>query len=356
MLPLSCPDAPVNIEKHLFGKLRDGREVFAWTLSNDQSMSVTILEFGATLNRINVPDRSGLVENVILSYPSLRQYERCPYYLGSTVGRLAGRLGRGRFSLNGRDYQLDINDEYGHHLHGGRYGWHKQLWSSHSAVQQDDTVSLVLEYTCCERAGGYPGTVDAQLKFSLNQHNGFSIEYAAETDKPTPINLTNHSYFNLSGSGNSVLQHELLVSSDSVLETDHTGLPSGRLLPTELSPLDFSNAERLGERMFDKHTLLKPDGGYDHTYMLNAADYAARLYAPESGRTLTVITDQPALNLYTGNYLGQDNNNDCSHPQYSGVCLETQFPPDSLNQPEFPTIIYTPKRPYQQTTDYLFSV
>ena len=363
----------MNIQKKVFGTLANGHDVHEWTLSNKQGMSVTIMEYGATVTAINIPDKNNVIDNVVLSYPTLKQYEACQFYLGVTIGRVAGRIHQGRFSLDGADYQLDLNDNETNHLHGGKRGWSKQLWDV-TPFDCENSIGLVCKYTCVEYDDGYPGNVQAEIRFTLNQENTLGIEYSAKTDKATPINLTNHSYFNLLGdkSSRDIMTHKLLLNADQFAEFDQLGMPTGEYLKVAGTPFDFSQMHSIGERVFHKHSQFGDVTGYDHAYVVNkepdqcsatsrsiddrSLHQVAYVNEETTGRSLTINTNQAAVVLYTGNYFAGNDKTSNEWHQHAGLCLETQYLPDSPNHSNFPSVIYTPKRDYYQLTEYRFDI
>ncbi len=327
-----------------------------WTLKNGNGMEVRVAAYGARVTAIKVPDRDGNIADVVLGYDDIESYKTAfkkPYF-GCVLGRNAGRIAKGRFSLDGEDYVLACNNGPNHN-HGGVIGFDKVEWA---ATPMRNGVRF--SYRSPDGEEGYPGNLDASVIYTLNEDNELKIDYRAVTDQATPVNLSNHTYFNLAGEGApTVLDHELMIAAGSILEIDATSVPTGIKLPVAGTPFDFREAKPVGGDIGKKHEQLTFGSGYDHTFVITeGAAIAAELYDPTSGRLMQVITDQPGVQLYTANFLagGLTGKSGQPYQRRSAVCLETQHFPDSPNKPDFPNTILRPGEVYATTTIYRFSV
>jgi aldose 1-epimerase len=345
-----------------FGVLADGGEVHAYTLENNAGMSATFINYGATITRLSVPDRNGDSRDVVLGYDSIDGYVNGSAYFGAVVGRYGNRIGKGQFQLDGKQYQLTINNGE-NHLHGGNIGFNKVLWDA-VILEDSDTPAVRFQYVSRDGEEGYPGTVTLKVTYSLTEDNALRIEYEGETDKTTILNPTQHSYFNLSGNFNdTILNHVLKIEADRFTPVDSGLIPTGELLPVEGTPLDFRQPHPIGARIDDPFEQLVLGQGYDHNWVLRnytepgQIHKAAELYDPSSGRLMTVYTDQPGLQFYSGNFLDGSaiGKNGIAYGLRSGLCLETQVFPDSPNKPDFPSATLKPGQVYRQTTIYQFS-
>jgi aldose 1-epimerase len=332
----------------------DGKEVNLYTLKNAKGMEVKITNFGGIVTAIMAPDKNGNFENVVLGLDSLSQYQANTNFLGITVGRYANRIAKGKFTLNGVEYTLATNNG-ANHLHGGVKGFGKVVWDA-KEITGADSVALELTYLSKDMEEGYPGNLTSKVTYVLTNNNELKIYYEAETDKPTVINLTNHSYFNLSACKESILGEELKIYGDSITPTDSTLIPTGEIKATAGTGFDFSTTHKIGERIDSI------PGGYDINYKLNRAGsdltLAVELYDPTSGRFMETYTTEPGMQFYSGNFLdgtitGQGG---VVYQKYYGLCLEAQKFPDSPNQPKFPTTTLNPDEKYTQLTIYKFSV
>jgi aldose 1-epimerase len=342
----------MEIEKTSFGTLPQGKLIDAYTLKNDHGMEVGIITYGATVTSIRVPDKYNEPGDVVLGFDHLDGYLGDQPYLGAMIGRVCNRIGKARFEIEGRLYRLTPNEGQ-NQLHGGSRGFDKRVWTT-VPVQRPDEVSLVMGYESADGEEGYPGRVMAEVTYTLNERNELVIACRAKTDKPTHLNLTNHSYFNLNSCRGDILDHELFIDADRITELDAENIPTGRILPVEGTAYDFRLARPIGERIGE----VPP--GYDINYVLamtpRELQRAAVLYDPASGRIMEVLTTLPGVQLYTSNYMkgiaGKGGN---IHGKHSAVCLETQFFPDTPNQPSFPSTLLHPGRDYASTTIYRFS-
>jgi aldose 1-epimerase len=331
----------------------DGQEVKQYTLMNASGTVVKILNYGGYVTNIIVPDKAGVREDVVLGFDSLAGYLQSGNpFMGCIVGRYANRIAKGKFSLDGKTYQLATNNN-GNSLHGGLKGFDKAIWSS----QQQGDSSLLLTYTSKDGEEGYPGTLQAQVVYTLTPANELRIDYSAETDKATVVNLTNHSYFNLSaGKDSTILGHQLMLAADRYTAVDDKLIPTGELPPVKGTAMDFTKPTTIGT------DIAKVAGGYDHNWVLNKTgntlSLAATLYHEPSGRFMEVFTTQPGTQFYTGNFLNGSvtGKGGRKYIKHAGLCLETQHFPDSPNQPSFPSTVLRPGEKYNETTIYKFSV
>ncbi|MBM3993567.1 MAG: galactose mutarotase [Planctomycetes bacterium] len=345
-----------------FGKTADGTAVESYTLKNKNGVTVKLITLGATVTEINVPDKAGKFANVAFGFDDVASYqsERNQYF-GCTTGRVANRIAKGKFTLDGKEYALAINNEP-NHLHGGKKGLDKVVWKAKVLIEDKRArrpIGVRFSYESPDGEEGYPGTLRIDVTYILGETgNRLVIHYSATTDKTTPVNLTNHTYFNLAGAGaDTVLDHELMISADEYVPVDKTLIPTGLLAPVKGTIMDFTKMTRIGERIEKLYDTGAK--GYDHCYVLNKGEttrLAARLRDPKSGRVMTVTTDQPGVQLYTGNFLfGQKGAGGKEYKLRSGVCLETGGLPDAVNQPNFPSIILRPGQTYRHTCIYAFS-
>lgn len=341
-----------------FGKTPEGKAVQTYTLTNKNGMTAKVITLGATLIELDVPDKAGKTANVVLGFDSPADYlSDNNQYFGCTTGRVANRIAKGRFTLNGKQYKLAVNNGP-NHLHGGtKHSLDKVIWKAE--VPKDAGNSVRFSYTSPAGEEGYPGTLKVAVTYTLTDTNGLRIDYEATTDEATPVNLTNHSYFNLQGAGApTVLDHELTVAADQYTPTDDTLIPTGKIASVEGTALDFRKAKKLGAAI---EPLIKSAAlGYDHNFVLRKRakepTFAAKLRDPHSGRTMTVLSNQPSLQVYTGNHLfGQKGASGKTFAKRSAVCLETYHYPDAVNQPSFPSIILRPGETYRATCIYAFS-
>jgi aldose 1-epimerase len=347
------------MEKTLFGKLEDGRQVFLYLLKNASGMQISIINFGAIVTNVFVPDRNGNFADVVLGYDSIEGYINDKVFLGAIVGRYGNRIANGKFTIDGKEYQLAKNNGQ-NHLHGGPKGFYKVLWGAESGIS-DSGESLKLTYLSPDGEEGYPGTVKLTVTYSLTDENELLINYVGETDKPTILNPTNHSYFNLSGDfTKTILDHELQISANKFTPVDQTQIPTGELRDVEGTPLDFRNSAKIGLRINNNDEQLLLGSGYDHNWVLSNYDKKVRkigsLYHLNSGRYMEVLSDQPGLQFYSGNFLDGSftGKNGVKYQKRTALCLETQHFPDSPNKPHFSSVTLRPGETYKQTTIYKF--
>ena len=359
----SCqtPESPVPmVERTHFGTLPDGEEVERFRLQNTAGVEASIITYGATLISLAVPDRDGLVEDIVLGHDSLAGYLEANPYFGSVVGRYANRIAGGTFTLDAETYTLARNNGP-NHLHGGVKGFDKVNWRVEQIIEDTNQVGVSLNYVSADEEEGYPGTLDARVTYLLTEDNRLVVDYEATTDKATPVNLTQHAYFNLAGGG-SVENHRLTLAASHYTPVDSTLIPTGEIRPVEGTAFDFRGGKRIGERIDHDDLQLLHGGGYDHNFVLDRVSgdlmLAATVLEPESGRILEVHTTKPGIQFYTGNFLDGSiaGKNGVRYGRRSGFCLETQYYPDSPNQPNFPSSILRPGEVYQTQTVFAFRV
>lgn len=347
----------MGITKQEFGKTSEGKAADLYTLTNANGVQVKITNFGGNVVSIVVPDKKGRMGDVVLGYDSLKGYEANPTYFGSIIGRYGNRIANGRFTIGGRTVQLPQNDG-SNYLHGN---FHKVLWQA-KAIEGKDSVSLELTYVSPDGEFGFPGDLSATVIYSLNNRNELRMDYAAVTNKETVVNLTNHSYFNLAGEGTGdILEHRLQIFADRMTPVNNKLIPTGELKAVAGTPFDFTTPHAVGERIGQKDEQLAFGKGYDHNFVLNRQGgelfLAARVEEPTSGRILEVLTTEPGIQFYCGNFLdGIRGKGGKPYHFRTGLCLETQHYPDSPNQPSFPSTVLKPGEEYKTTTVYKFSV
>ncbi len=344
----------MHVRKENYGVLPDGRMVESFVLTHTSGLRARIISYGAILVSLEIPDREGHLDDVVLGYGGIENYLENKPYFGAIVGRYGNRIAAGRFNLDGVEYRLARNNGP-NHLHGGIKGFDKVLWETES-IKTADGVGVRLTYLSEDGEEGYPGNLTCTVTYLLTAGQELRIEYSAMTDKPTPVNLTHHSYFNLAGEGNvDILSHELFLDADRFTPVNDGLIPTGKLQPVAGTPFDFTRPMPIGDRIADVK------GGYDHNYALNSGGgsltVAARVVEEKSGRVMEVRTTEPGIQFYTGNFLdGSDTGKrGLAFLKHSGFCLETQHFPDSPNQPDFPSVILRPGETYRHTTVYAFS-
>ena len=336
----------------------DGKDVSLYTLTNKKGDVLKLSNYGAVIVEIIVPDRNGKKENVTLGYDNLDGYVNGDPYFGKVVGQYANRIAKGKFTLDGVDYTLAINNPP-NALHGGPTGWHSRVWDA-QVLKNTDFPAIRFTYNKPDMEEGYPGNVVAEVVYTWTDNDEIILDYKVSTDRKTVVNITNHAYFNLHGAGTGdILDHEAVIRASSFTPVDSTLIPTGEIRPVEGTPFDFRTAYKIGERIGADYDQLKLGGGYDHNYVLdNLEPVDAEVYDPSTGRLLEVITDQPGVQLYTGNFLDgtQTGRGGKVYNYRSGFCLETQHFPDSPNQPAFPSVVLTPDEPFLSSTTFRFSV
>lgn len=347
------PNKALRITSKEFG-VADGEQVYLFTLTNDQGMEVKITNYGCIIVAINIPDRQGKVDDVVLGHDTFKGYLNRSRYFGALVGRYANRIAHGKFVLNGVTYSLATNNG-ANHLHGGLKGFDKVVWHA-----TEDNDGLQLSYLSHDGEEGYPGNLQVTVEYSLTEANELRIEYFATTDNDTIINLTNHSYFNLAGGG-TILGHELTINAEAFTPVDKGLIPTGEIRDVKDTPMNFTSATPIGDRIDDDYEQLRFAGGYDHNFVLRpGADrlrIAATLHEPKSGRVMQVLTTQPGMQFYSGNFLNGSivGKRGTSYEKHCACCFETQHFPDSPNHLSFPTTVLKPGEQFQQTTVFKFS-
>ncbi len=347
----------VELNQTPFGVTADGRQVDRFTFSHVSGVEMCVINYGGIVQSLVAPDRDGELADIVLGYDTMAEYESDIRFFGCVVGRYANRIANGRFSLNGVDYQLETNPT-GHHLHGGSDGFSRQVWSA--SIDEDNGLPLlVLNHKSADGHGGYPGNLSCSVTYALNKEAEVEVNYYASSDQPTVVNLTNHSYFNLSGhhaaSEDSILSHLAVFNCDHYLPTDDKGIPLSEPVSVEGTPMDFRAEKSFGEHIHDTHPQLAAGAGYDHNWVINSGNgspdlvMAARITDPKSGRTLEVVTTQPGIQCYTANKLdGLKGKGGAIYGCRGAVCLETQHFPDSPNRSEFPSTVVTPASPLHE--------
>lgn len=349
-----------TIIKEVFGTLPSGQQADLYTLTNSNGMVVKITNYGGIITHWLTPDKNGMMADVALGFDSLSAYVNGNPFFGALVGRYGNRIGKGSFTLDGQTYSL-LQNNGPNHLHGGKVGFDKVLWSAEE-IKDVSTVGLKLKYSSQDMEEGYPGKLDVIVTYTLSDEGELTIDYTATTDKPTIVNLTNHSYFNLTGMKRDVLSHEMQINSDSLVEVDETLIPTGKLIAVKGTPFDFTSPKVIGAEIDDlSNDQIKKGGGYDHCWVINGSGenlkQIARVHEPESGRVMEVFTTEPGVQFYTGNFLnGKAAGKGYTYTKRMGFCLETEHYPDSPNQPQFPSVVLRPGETYHTTTSYKMSV
>lgn len=346
-----------GIRKMPFGKTGDGTPVHLYVLTNARGAVAKVMTYGAILTELHVPDRSGAMDDVVLGFDNLQQYLDGHPFFGATTGRVANRIAKGRFTLDGKTYKLAVNNGP-NHLHGGIRGFDKRMWKA-AAAGTPGSPAVKFTRRSADGEEGYPGNLEVTVTYTLTHRNELRIDYLATTDKPTPVNLTHHSYFNLLGTrGGDVLNHELMLAADRYTPGDKTLIPTGQIAPVKGTPLDFRKATRIGARIAQ---VGGEPTGYDHNFVLNGGGkslaLAARVYEPTTGRVMEILTDEPGVQFYTGNFLDGTlaGKGSVVYTKHAGFCLEAQHFPDSVNHPNFPSTILRPGQTYRQSTVHRFS-
>ena len=347
-----------RVDKTKFGTTKDGQAVDLYTLTNANGVVARVMTYGALLTELHVPDRAGTMADVVLGFKTLAAYEGDHPYFGATIGRVGNRIAKGKFKLDGREYTLATNNGP-NHLHGGPRGFDKRVWKA-QAVPSPSGAAVKFTYVSADMEEGYPGTLTATVMYTLTNANELRLDYTATTDKPTIVNLTNHSYFNLAGEGEgTILDHELTIMADRFTPVDDTLIPTGEIATVRGTVMDFTRSTPIGARIAQVPGA--PPGGYDHNYVLSHGGgvlaMSATVREPKSGRVMDVLTTEPGVQLYTGNFLdgALTGKAGVAYKQHYGLCLETQHFPDSINHPNFPTVVLQPGKTYKSTTVYRFS-
>ncbi len=357
--------ADAGVSSQPFGVLHDGRAVTLYTLRDPGGLQVEIMDYGGTIVRLLTPERDGRLTDVVLGFNTPAEYaEKSPYF-GALIGRVGNRIAGGKFTLDGKSYSLAINNAPGRmpsQLHGGKIGFDKVFWRAQPTTREG-RPALRLGYRSADGEEGYPGNLGVEVTYSLTADQGLRIDYVATTDAPTPVNLTNHSYFNLKGEGEgTVLDHRLTLRAKNYTPVDAGLIPTGEIAPVAGTPFDFTTPRAIGERITANDPQLKPARGYDHNFVLDAGGGALALAAtvsePTTGRTLEVLTTEPGIQFYTANGLDGRLAGKSGHPylRNGAFCLETQHFPDAINHPQFASIVLRPGQTYRSTTVYRFSI
>jgi aldose 1-epimerase len=349
----------VTVTHTVFGVLPDGRPVDAFTIRNTHGVTVTVMAYGGIITSLECPDRTGAPADIVLGYDDLEGYLSNPPYFGAVVGRYANRIAGGRFVLGGTTYTLATNDD-ANHLHGGLRGFDKVVWSAEPFTDLD-SAGVVFGYTSPDGEEGYPGTLQTTVTYTLMADDAVVIDYHAVTDAPTHVNLTQHTYFNLAGEGSgSILDHELTIHADRYTAVDTALIPTGVVAEVADTPLDFTTPHSIGERIDAGHEQIRIGNGYDHNFVLTTdgkgPTHAATVVDPTSGRTLDVLTTEPGVQFYTGNFLEGIGKAGRAYAERAGFCLETQHYPDSPNQSAFPSTVLRPGEEYRSRTVWQFGI
>ena len=354
----SAQDETMSIKKQIFGKLSDGTEVEIFTLTNRNGLEARVMTYGAILVSMKTGDSKGNLADIVLGFDTLTDYvEKNDPYFGTTTGRFANRIAKGRFTLDGVEYTLAQNNG-NNHLHGGINGFNKVIWSA-KEIETGDAQAVEFTYLSPNGEEGYPGNLSCSVIYKLTDNDELSFEYTATTDKPTVVNLTNHAYWNLAGhDSGDVLDHQLQINADNYTPVDDGSIPTGVLANVAGTVMDFTGSHSIGE-MIDQ--IPGDPGGYDHNYVLNAGDelsLAATVHDPTSGRVMEVSTTEPGIQFYTANYLDGSitGKSGAAYNKRGALCLETQHFPDSPNQPDFPSTVLRPGETYKHLTVHKFSI
>lgn len=341
-----------------FGKLNDGTPVSLYTMNNGNGAVMKVMNYGGIILSLEVPDRNGRPVDVVLGFDSLQAYEKRNPFFGALVGRYGNRIGKGKFVLEGKEYEL-VKNNNGNHLHGGTKGFDKAVWKIEE-VPSNDGVMIRLSYLSKDMEEGYPGNLNVEVTYTLSFDNAVKFDYKATTDKTTVVNLTQHTYFNFSGGKGDILSHEISLNADRFVPVDQGLIPTGELRSVANTPMDFRTPVKIGERINDSDEQVRLGKGYDHTWVLNGEGLkvAAEVFDPQSGIEMTVRTTEPGVQFYTGNFLDGSltGKNNVVYHQRTGFCLETQHFPDSPNKSKFPSVVLKPGETYSTQTIYQFSV
>ena len=367
LLNISCQNTykkeympQLTINKEIFGKTKENTTIHKFVISNMNGMEVSVINFGGIITSLKSRDSKGNYEDIVLGFNNLSQYEDESPYFGAIIGRYGNRISEGKFTLDGKTYNLAVNNDI-NHLHGGLKGFDKAVWD---AVQEvtDSSASLILKYISQDMEEGYPGNLQVKVTYTLDNNDELGVKYEAETDKKTIINLTQHSYFNLSGDfSKDILDHEVTIEADSFLPVDSTLIPTGEISSVEGTPFDFREAKTVGDDISMSNQQLTYGNGYDHCWVLNNQNIGLRpvasAYHPGSGRLVEVFSDQPGIQFYSGNFLDGKlkSKQDGNYGFRSGLCLETQHYPNSPNELDFPSVTLNSGEKYMTQTVFRFT-
>lgn len=348
----------MSIEKSVFGKTPDGTQVELYTLKNANGMTAAVTTYGCRIVKLLTPDKHGVFGNVVLGHDTFEEYCAGDVH-GAVVGRFANRIGGASFEIDGKTYSLAANDGK-NSLHSAPGGFQDKVWRLKCSDSGDDAPSVTFAYRSADGECGFPGNLDVTVTYTLSTDNALIIDYGAKTDHETPVNLTNHAYFNLSGDPRKdILSNELQLNADSITEVRDDLIPTGNFVSVAGTPYDFNRAKTIGQDIRANDPLLKSCGGYDHNYVIRGKGMrkAGELYDQASGRLMMVFTDLPGIQVYTDNFAGGEKvNGGVPNLVHHAVCLETQFYPDSVHQPEFPYANLKPGEEFRHTTSYKFAV
>ena len=351
----------VTIEKQSFGKTVDGNEVHQYILKNKKGMEISVINYGGIITSWKAKDRDGIYQDIVLGFDNIYDYETKNPYFGALIGRYGNRIAKGKFSIDDKNYNLATNNDV-NHLHGGIKGFDKVLWDV-DEILGDSSASLVLKYMSSDMEEGYPGNLNVKVIYTLNNNDELSVTYEADTDKTTIVNLTQHSYFNLSGDFNKdILNHDLKINADSFLPVDSTLIPIGEIRDVIDTPFDFSQPKKIGKDIEMNNEQINYGNGYDHCWVLNnyrdGVRFVASAYDDSSGRLLEVYSDQPGIQFYSGNFLDGSlkSKYEGNYDFRSGFCLETQNFPNSPNENSFPSPLLKPGEKYLSETIFRFSI
>lgn len=358
---VSEEDSVKFISSQPFGKMNDGKEVTLYTLKNKNGVEMGVINYGGIIVSIKVPDKNGLIEDITLGFDSLSPYLKDDPFFGALIGRYGNRIAKGKFTLEGTEYSLPINNGK-NHLHGGPNGFYNVYWNI-EPVNNSENPSLKLTYLSKNGEEGYPGNLNTEVIYTLTENNELVVKYKAETDKKSIVNLTQHAYFNLTGNcKKDISEHELMIDADKFLPVDNTLIPTGEMKEVTNTPFDFRTPVAIGKRISENNRQLQYGIGYDHCWVFsNQADSLKKvctLYEPVSGRIMEVLTTEPGMQFYSGNFLDGKlkGKNGVIYKHRYGLCLETQHFPDSPNQTSFPSTVLNPGETYRTITIYKFSV
>ena len=345
-----------------FGLTTEGDSIVQYAFANGNGLEIKIINYGCIVTHLKVPDQSGKIEDVVLGYDNLEDYIKASPYFGAVVGRYGNRIAKGKFTLDDVEYQL-VQNNGENHLHGGTKGFDKVVWEAET-FENDHSVGLKLNYLSKDMEEGYPGDLDVTVTYTIKKENEVEIDYLATTDKKTIVNLTQHSYFNLTGNTKrDILDHQVSIKSDYILPVDGGLIPTGDLLPVSETPFDFNEMKAVGEQIEDAHEQIKLGGGYDHCWVLiksaeDALEWAIKAYDPFSGRVFELATTEPGVQFYTGNFLNGEltgKYGSMYHKRY-GLCFEPEHYPDSPNQVDFPSVLLKPGEEYNSKTIWRFTI
>lgn len=344
----------MRIEKDIFGYLPSGEQADIYTITMDGGLKAKITNYGGILTSLEIPDKVGNTDDIVLGFDNLEQYLGEHPYFGAIIGRYGNRIGGARFEIDGVEYKLSAN-ENSNSLHGGNEKpFHRVLWDTEE-IQSDDSISLKFSHTSNDNADGFPGNLKVEVLYSFTNENEFKISYQAESDKATHVNLTHHSYFNLTGCKENIFSHEISIESEHVTEVDDAMVPTGNLMSIKDSPLDLLSLKQMGEQIE-----ILDSKGFDHNYVVKgngkALSFVSKVHEPKSGRVMEVFSSEPGVQFYSGNYIGDIvGKNKTRYADFSGFCLETQHYPDSPNKQHFPSTLLKPGEVYKSETVYKFS-